>query len=90
MLEILDGEAVDMSKASCHFPARIEDPGELRPECAPAIFSWVTADISPDGVMGDATAGSAAKGKRWMELETEALVTLLSDICAQLANATTA
>lgn len=81
MLEILDGRCIRMEDATCCFPARIEDPGELRPECAPAIFSWVTADISPDGVMGDASIGTPDKGRVWMEAETQALLNRLTEIC---------
>lgn len=60
-------EKVDMSQACCEFPANLDDPGELRPEGAPAIFSWISSDLSESGVMGDATAGTAEKGKRWLE-----------------------
>jgi len=73
MLEVLDGERIDMRVAAHEFPARIEDPGELRPEAAPAIFSWATADLSESGVMGDATAATPEKGKAWMELYAKAL-----------------
>jgi len=58
-------ELVRLDRAVCHFPVRLTDPGELRPENAPAIYSWMTRDIAPDGVMGDATAATAAKGARW-------------------------
>jgi len=58
-------EAVHMDKAICHYPSSIDDPGELRPENAPAVFSWKTRDIAEAGVMGDATQATAAKGKRW-------------------------
>ncbi len=60
-------ELVDMEQALRHYPARLEDPGSLRPENAPAIFSWMTRDIAPDGVMGDATAATAEKGRRWFD-----------------------
>ena len=64
MLEIAPA-LVAMDRAVKHYPASINDPGRLRPENAPAIFSWVTRDIAPKGVMGDATAATAQKGKRW-------------------------
>lgn len=66
-------ESVHMDKAVCHYPASIEDPGDLRPENAPAIFSWKSRDISPSGVMGDATRGSADKGKRWFSTALDRL-----------------
>lgn len=59
-------ETVRMEQAICHYPATLDDPGELRPENAPAIFSWMTRDIAPDGVMGDATKGTAVKGEKWL------------------------
>ncbi len=66
-------ELVDMTKAVTEYPARIDDPGELRPENAPAIFSWITSDVSKSGVMGDAKAASAEKGRRWLEAGSAAL-----------------
>ena len=48
------------------YPALLTDPGKLRPECAPATFAWASQDVSPDGVMGDATAATAEKGERWI------------------------
>lgn len=84
MLEILDGEAIAMEHAVCSFPARIEDPGELRPECAPAIFSWVTLDLSPSGIMGDAAAGTPEKGRRWFEAQTQGMLTEIVQYCKRL------
>jgi creatinine amidohydrolase len=72
MLEIAP-ELVKMDRAVSHYPARLEDEGELRPENAPAIFSWKTADIAPAGVMGDATKASAEKGRRWLNFAIDQL-----------------
>ncbi|MDF3056119.1 MAG: creatininase [Rariglobus sp.] len=58
---------VRMESAVCEYPARLEDAGELRPEAAPATFAWASQDVSASGVMGDATAGTAEKGGRWIE-----------------------
>lgn len=60
-------DSVRLEAATCHYPARLTDPGALRPECAPATFAWASQDVSPDGTMGDATAATAAKGARWLE-----------------------
>lgn len=68
---------VDQSQAVCHYPARLTDPGQLRPESAPAIFSWQTDDIAPDGVMGDATAATAGKGTRWFNAAMDQLTASL-------------
>ena len=66
-------DLVAMDRALCHYPARLEDPGELRPENAPAIFSWMTRDIAPEGVMGDATKADATKGQRWFDAAMDKL-----------------
>lgn len=76
MLAIAPG-TVQMDQALCHYPATLEDAGELRPENAPAIFSWQTRDIAPDGVMGDATKATTAKGHRWLQ---EALDTVAEQV----------
>lgn len=73
-------ESVDMSKAVCEYPASLDDPGKLRPEDAPATFAWASCDVSESGIMGDATQGSAEKGKRWMELCSCALAEELANI----------
>ena len=33
---------VRMDRAVCEYPARVDDPGALRPEAAPAVFAWKT------------------------------------------------
>lgn len=64
---------VRMDEAVCEYPARLDDPGELRPEDAPAVFSWLTRDVSQSGVMGDAPAATVEKGQRWLEEASTAL-----------------
>jgi len=64
---------VQTHRSVCEYPARPEDPGELRPENAPAIFSWISSDISRSGTMGDATAATIEKGERWIEEGATAL-----------------
>ncbi|HUJ43961.1 MAG TPA: creatininase family protein [Opitutaceae bacterium] len=59
-------ELVRMDRAACEYPARLDDPGELRPEHAAATFAWMTRDLSHSGVMGDATRATGEKGKRWL------------------------
>ncbi len=58
---------VQMDRAVCEFPARLDDSGEMRPENAPAIFSWISSDISASGVMGDATIATLADGQAWLD-----------------------
>jgi creatinine amidohydrolase len=66
-------ELVDMTKAVCEYPAELSALGELRPESAPATFSWATEDVSVSGVMGDATSATAEKGQRWLNAQSAAL-----------------
>lgn len=61
-------ELVRMDKAVCEYPARLEDPGLLRPEKAAATFAWLTSDVSASGVLGNAPAASAEKGRKWLAL----------------------
>lgn len=58
---------VRMDRAVVEYPARLDDPGELRPERAPATFAWVSSDLSRTGVMGDATRASASDGEKWLQ-----------------------
>jgi len=58
---------VDMAKAVCEYPARLDEPGEVRPVMAPALVAWVAKDLSASGVMGNAPLATAEKGERWLE-----------------------
>ena len=60
-------DTVIMDRAICHYPVSLDAPGQLRPENAPATHSWITRDIAPEGVMGDATKATADKGQRWLD-----------------------
>ncbi|HXQ80916.1 MAG TPA: creatininase family protein [Opitutaceae bacterium] len=71
----------DMSKAVCEFPARIDDPGEVRPVAAPALVAWASRDVSKSGVMGDATAATAEKGERWLEQGAASLAAAIGEVC---------
>ena len=77
------GSLVRPAAAGCEYPARLGDPGELRPESAPATFAWTTRDLSKTGVMGDATAATAAKGARWLDHGATAYAELIADWCDQ-------
>ncbi|MEN9841743.1 MAG: hypothetical protein RL376_1543 [Verrucomicrobiota bacterium] len=66
-------ETVRMAKALCHYPARLEDHAELRPEGAVLNLAWTTRDIAPDGVMGDATRATVAHGELWTEATARSL-----------------
>jgi creatinine amidohydrolase len=71
-------------EAPCHYPAHIEDPGELRPECAPATYAWASQDISPHGVMGDAKAATAELGAKWVTGIAQAYAENLSQLAAKI------
>jgi len=79
-------DRVRQEKARCEYPARIEDPGELRPEQAPAIVSWTAQDLSRSGIMGDATAASAEKGRRWLDLQSRAYADAIGRLCSEMKN----
>jgi creatinine amidohydrolase len=61
------GSLVHLDRAVCEYPAQLHDPGELRPVAAPATAAWATRDLSASGIMGNAPAATAEKGRRWLE-----------------------
>ena len=75
------GQHCDMAKATCEYPARLEDPGEVRPVAAPALVAWASRDLAKSGVMGDATAGTAEKGRRWLELGAAGYADAIAEAC---------
>jgi creatinine amidohydrolase len=75
------GRLADPSKAVCEYPARIEDPGEVRPVAAPALVAWASKDVSKSGVMGDATAASAQKGEHWLEQGAAGYAKAIAEAC---------
>ncbi len=58
---------VRRARAVCHYPAQLDDAGELRPEGSALALAWTTRDISPHGVMGDATLATPKQGEQWAE-----------------------
>jgi creatinine amidohydrolase len=60
-------EWVQMDAAISHYPPQAESDGGLKPGTAPAMFGWSIRDLAPEGVLGDATKATAAKGERWFE-----------------------
>jgi creatinine amidohydrolase len=71
---------VDMSVAVCEYSGRIEDPGELRPERAPATMAWITSDLSKSGIMGDATAATVERGELWLDKMSTATAAAIADV----------
>jgi len=72
-------ELCQMEHADCVWiDERLPHP-DLQPENAAATFSWVSADLSPTGTMGDATLASPGKGERWIrEVAEHILIQLRS------------
>jgi len=77
---------VKQELAVCEYPARLSDPGELRPEAAPATFAWASQDVSASGVMGDATAATAEKGERWISQIVAGYVARITELAAPKSN----
>jgi creatinine amidohydrolase len=75
------GHLANPAKAVCEYPAKLDDPGEVRPVAAPAMVAWASRDISKSGVMGDATAATAAKGERWLEAGSADLAQAILEVC---------
>jgi creatinine amidohydrolase len=68
---------VDRSAYTTNYIADIAKPELLRPENAPAIFSWLTANIAPSGVLGDPRPATPEKGERWIEEASAQIAKLL-------------
>jgi creatinine amidohydrolase len=59
-------ELVDRSAYTVNYIADVNKPELLRPENAPAVFSWLTRDIAASGVLGDPRPATAENGARWI------------------------
>ncbi len=79
----LAGGITRQERAVRCYPASLDDPGELRPESAPATFSWVSQDLSPSGIMGDAPAATVEQGVRWTDAVADAFYADLAAWCAE-------
>ena len=69
--------------AVCDYYAKLGDTKDLRPERAAATFAWVTQDLSKTGIMGDAPAGTAEKGERWIAQSAEGLARAVAALCIE-------
>jgi creatinine amidohydrolase len=75
------GRLADPARAVCEYPAKIDDPGEVRPVAAPALVAWASRDVSKSGVMGDASAATAEKGERWLDMGATAYAEAIAEVC---------
>lgn len=64
---------VRRARAICHYPAQLDDAGELRPTGSALTFGWSTRDIAPNGVIGDATLATTDQGESWVASTAQAL-----------------
>jgi creatinine amidohydrolase len=77
-------ETVDMTRAKPFTPVSVAMAKEfthLRPTGYTA-FSWIAQDIHPDGVAGDASIATAAKGKLAADFQSDAFIALLKDMAS--------
>ena len=65
-------ELARMDKAVCEYPARPLDG-----------VAWMTRDVSKSGVMGNARAATAAKGKSWLEKASRALAGRIEELLVE-------
>jgi creatinine amidohydrolase len=75
-------EMVDMSKAK-NFPSRVleaEQEFDLLRQTGKHAFAWVAGDLDPHGVVGNAAAATAEKGRATAQFQAEGFVRLLQDI----------
>ena len=75
-------DLVDMLKAKL-FPSKAADIEKqfthLRPIGTHA-FGWIAPDLNPDGAVGDASAGTAEKGRLTAEFQADGFIALLRDV----------
>ncbi len=72
-------ERVDMSKAARHFP-NFPDAAPPLGMFGNASAAWLTPDWSASGVFGDATLGTADKGRAMLAAATDRLSRLIAEI----------
>jgi creatinine amidohydrolase len=75
-------ELVDMAKAE-NFPSRVAEAElefALLRQTGKHAFAWVAGDLNPHGVVGNAAAATAEKGRATAKFQAEGFVRLLRDI----------
>jgi len=43
-------------------------------------MAWITSDLSKSGIMGDAPAGTAEKGREWVDLNAKAMAEYIAEV----------
>ena len=64
--------ASNVTKAEAHF--------DLLRHTGTHAFAWIASDLNPNGVVGDAAAATAEKGRLTAELQADGFVRLLRDV----------
>ncbi len=72
---------VRMDQAVCEYPARLDDPGQVRPVMAPATVAWTSRDVSKTGTMGNAPISTVEKGIKWLDQGSTNLAREIADCC---------
>lgn len=75
-------DTVQLDKADNFIPATVAMEKEFRwlHSSRPAGFGWMTQDLHPSGAVGNAIAGTAAKGEAALDHGAKAFVELLREI----------
>jgi len=71
------------SGAVADYFGKLGDTKDLRPERAGATYAWVTQDLSRTGIIGDASAGTAEKGERWIAATADGFAKAVAALCAE-------
>lgn len=71
---------VRRARAICHYPAQLDDAGELRPVGSALTFGWTARDIAPNGVIGDATLATTDQGEAWVNATAQALASRIATL----------
>ncbi|HEY4191200.1 MAG TPA: creatininase family protein [Mesorhizobium sp.] len=75
-------DLVDMGKARNFVSnvTRAEAEFTLLRHTGPHAFAWLAGDLNPNGVVGDASAATAEKGRQTAEFQADGFITLLKDM----------
>jgi creatinine amidohydrolase len=73
-------DLVRMELAPANLPTHLQRMASP-PFMGPLTFAWLTQDITPTGVLGDATAASPAKGEHFLDDAAHQMADLLQEIC---------
>ena len=75
-------DLVDMSKAENFVSnvARAEEEFELLRHTGTHAFAWMAGDLNPNGVVGNAAAATAEKGRLTAEFQADGFIRLLRDV----------